>query len=168
MPTRNVIKIGYTNKWKLDKAKTTQEFVDSIWDDFTYEVRLLFDYNHEEYIKNLVINEDVISFDGLCEGFIFERKISEKYNWFFCKTNMQPYDKYIKAVLLIAEKYYGYDKLEIDYDSGYHGMRYLKDAFSLISSLERMKRSEVTGTKDSGHKLAVNNGRQFDNFGYIQ
>lgn len=182
MPTRNVIKIGYTNKWKLDKDTTTQEFVDSIWDDFTYEVRLLFDYNQEEYIKNLVINEDVIRFDGQCETFLFERKIREKYisfrqkfnweetNWisFFCKTNKQPYDKYIKAVLLIAEKYYGYDKLEIDYDKGYHGMRYWKDAFSLISSLERMKKSEVTGMKDSGHKLAVNDGRQFDNFGYIQ
>ena len=164
----------------MDISKTTQEFVDSIWDNFTYEVRLLFDYNHEEYIKDLVINEDVIRFDGQCETFLFERKIREQYDFenentifSFCKTNRQPYDKFVKAVLLIAEKHYGSNKLKITCDDSYHGeisltLKNWKEPLSLVNSLKGMKRSEVTGMKDSGHKLAVNDGKQFDNFGYIQ
>ena len=183
---RNVIKIGYTNYWRLDISNTNQEFVDSIWDNFTYEVRLLFDYNHEEYIKDLVINEDVIRFDGQCETFLFERKMRH-HNFFdksgeytiycFCKTNRQPYDKFVKAVLLIARKHYGSNKLKISCDDMIHEdqvielsptLKSWKEALSLVNSLKEMKRSEVTGMKDSGHKLAVNDGRQFDNFGYIQ
>ena len=111
--------MGYTNYWHRPKEIDCNIF-NKIVDDFkkycSYEGSCCVD---------MVINNSKISFDGESESFIFKRldndlSIGCEDGLYFdcCKTRQGYYDKYVKAVLLIAYSYMG-DDFEIDCDGPY-------------------------------------------------
>ena len=117
--------MGYTHYWNKKKKIDPET-----WSDFTDDVtalinkakvRLCWEFNEPD--KAPEVTAEVVRFNGKgdngYETFLLRRveqreeyrKPDDKGMYFnFCKTAQKPYDKYVVAVLHLAEKHFG-DKI---------------------------------------------------------